>query len=424
MARKARWLGLLAAYRELNPREREAVDRALQRDPEARELKHRFDQQDALLASLDAPCMDPAVTERIMAATVARGNSARQAGLRPVLAAALTLLLLMMVGGTGVASSGSLPGDALYPVKRAGEEVRLALTLRDQAHARYAERLGEIRRQEVYTLLDLGRAGIAVEFEGPLEHSPTGEWMVAGVPILLPEEVGETPVATGSPVYVTGEIGQARVRVQTMRLLASSAVTAPRPAEPQSTREDAAPVEPGQMPGPPSRVPASASPQGDGRPSSAKATSTPAPTFTATPSPSATADGGHDRPKDSPADHVQPSKPTPPGEDKTWPMPPAPGPKRGEDGDAATGSQVPSSSGKAPAATPPSAAVKSPDGHPLPTRRPPHAAPPSQREPRTGPPNAPVTVGDVPGPPEGSAAAGSPAMPSSANENPISRGRP
>jgi len=185
MARKARWLGLLATYRELSPREREAVDRHLEDDDQSRELARLFAEQDALLSALTPPCPSPTLRERVMAATVARGETAASLRWRPVLAAALSLVLLVLVAGTGVASSGSLPGDTLYPVKRASEQVRLAFTLHDQGRAHYMERLVEIRRQEVNALLGLGRAGVPVAFEGPLEHSPEGEWLVAGVPVIF-----------------------------------------------------------------------------------------------------------------------------------------------------------------------------------------------------------------------------------------------
>jgi len=215
MARKARWLGLLATYRELPTEERDAVVRTLEQHPWARELKQRFDEQDELLASLVAPRPSPGVTERIMAATVARDVDRSRARRRPVLVGALALVLLVMVTGTGLASSKSLPGDVLYPVKRAGEAVRLALTFSDQARAQYSERLSETRRQEVSTLLRLGRTGVPVEFEGPLQQDPTGGWMVAGVPVLLPDEASQSS-RVGSLVCVRGQVAQGRVRVQAL----------------------------------------------------------------------------------------------------------------------------------------------------------------------------------------------------------------
>src|SRR2546427_10083491 len=73
--------------------------------------------------------------------------------LRPVLAAA-ALLVLVVAGATNAAAS-SLPGDPLYAVKRAGEDVQVALTLDEVARmqllsqlaARRLEELAEIAKQ-------------------------------------------------------------------------------------------------------------------------------------------------------------------------------------------------------------------------------------------------------------------------------------
>jgi len=214
MARKARVSGLLSTYRELTVRERQAVARALEDDPRAREELRLYEQEDALLRSLPTPRLDPAVTERIMAATVNHQRDASIWARRPVFAIALALLLMTLIGGTGMASSASLPGDTLYPVKRAVEQVRLAVTLREQARLRYAVHLSQVRSHEVDALLDLGRHGVAVEFVGPLQQAPDGAWSVAGIPVYMPENVG--PLAPGQSVRVAGETGDDHVRIVTM----------------------------------------------------------------------------------------------------------------------------------------------------------------------------------------------------------------
>ncbi len=66
------------------------------------------------------------------------------------------LAVALVAGSAAVAAAGSLPGDALYPVKRASEEARgyLIRDSADRAHYRLAladERLDEIRR-----LIELG----------------------------------------------------------------------------------------------------------------------------------------------------------------------------------------------------------------------------------------------------------------------------
>ena len=384
MARKARWLGLLATYRELSPREREAVDRHLEDDDQSRELARLFAEQDALLSALTPPCPSPTLRERVMAATVARGETAASLRWRPVLAAALSLVLLVLVAGTGVASSGSLPGDTLYPVKRASEQVRLAFTLHDQGRAHYMERLIEIRRQEVNALLGLGRAGVPVAFEGPLEHSPEGEWLVAGVPVIFPNDAGDpSQMVAGSPVHVTGEIGDTEVHVEAMRPLEPSSVPAGRQPEPGHERKDAADPAPSATP---THEP-TATPQeiedrsqgGDDAP----------PTATLTPTAEPDADAPEDAPRGAPPGRSRPDGSTPPGLDKGPGTPAAPA-SGGDDGaddedrrDAGTPSEGQVSP---PAATEPpaenrGAVDRDPDGHPDPTRRPPWAGPPGRRTP-------------------------------------------
>jgi hypothetical protein len=67
--------------------------------------------------------------------------------LRPALAAA-AVLVLVSAGATSAAAS-SLPGDPLYAVKRAGEDVRLALTFDDVARTQLLSELTDRRLEEL-----------------------------------------------------------------------------------------------------------------------------------------------------------------------------------------------------------------------------------------------------------------------------------
>ena len=67
--------------------------------------------------------------------------------LRPALAAA-AILVLVVAGATSAAAS-SLPGDALYAVKRATEDVRLALTFDDVARTQLLSELTDRRLEEL-----------------------------------------------------------------------------------------------------------------------------------------------------------------------------------------------------------------------------------------------------------------------------------
>ena len=67
--------------------------------------------------------------------------------LRPALATA-AILVLVSAGATSAAAS-SLPGDPLYAVKRAGEDVRVALTFDDIARTRLLSELTDRRLEEL-----------------------------------------------------------------------------------------------------------------------------------------------------------------------------------------------------------------------------------------------------------------------------------
>ena len=73
------------------------------------------------------------------------------ASLWPRLAAALAVMLIVVLGGGGVAiaSNGALPGDLLYPVKRTTKSARLALTFFDTAKAKLHLDFAERRVEEL-----------------------------------------------------------------------------------------------------------------------------------------------------------------------------------------------------------------------------------------------------------------------------------
>jgi hypothetical protein len=62
--------------------------------------------------------------------------------------AAVAILVLVLAGATSAAAS-SLPGDALYGLKRAGEDVRLALTFDDVARTQLLAELTDRRLEEL-----------------------------------------------------------------------------------------------------------------------------------------------------------------------------------------------------------------------------------------------------------------------------------
>jgi hypothetical protein len=124
---------------------------------------------------------------------------------RGLAAAALTLLLLVILGGgLAVVSADSLPGDLLYPVKLATEQVRLFLTVDAQAREELLIGFGEERRAEAAAVLETGRK-VRVAFEGTLQSFSDSLWIVGGLQVTLDAHtVVEGDPWVGATVAVEG----------------------------------------------------------------------------------------------------------------------------------------------------------------------------------------------------------------------------
>ena len=110
------------------------------------------------------------------------------------LRASLVVLMLLVLIGTPAAlaaTENSLPGETLYPVMRTWEQVRLSLTLDDQARQQLQAQLAEERRQEVQHLMGDQEMGnqhqVSVEFTGELQAIQAQSWVVSGFQITLPD---------------------------------------------------------------------------------------------------------------------------------------------------------------------------------------------------------------------------------------------
>lgn len=112
----------------------------------------------------------------------------RPAAFRPGWSATVTIaaliLVALVIGTTAVASAGSLPGEALYPVKRLTEDVRLWLTpdvtARLELEAEFAQRRRDEARQVVAE-----RRQANVHFEGILGRWDSRVWVISGLPVVV-----------------------------------------------------------------------------------------------------------------------------------------------------------------------------------------------------------------------------------------------
>ena len=73
-----------------------------------------------------------------------------------VVVAAVFLVILLAGSGTVAASSSSLPGDTLYPVKTATERVWLSMTFSDTARARLQAKFADRRVAEMARMAERG----------------------------------------------------------------------------------------------------------------------------------------------------------------------------------------------------------------------------------------------------------------------------
>jgi hypothetical protein len=87
------------------------------------------------------------MSEAVVALAPTRGRFSFPLVLRPAFAAA-AILLIVLAGATSAAAS-SLPGDPLYAVKRATEDVRLALTFDDVSRTQLLSELTDRRLEEL-----------------------------------------------------------------------------------------------------------------------------------------------------------------------------------------------------------------------------------------------------------------------------------
>jgi len=76
-----------------------------------------------------------------------RRDNAWTSWLRPAFAAGLAALVLVV--GAGSAAANSIPGDAAFPLKRAIEEVRVALTFDDVERVRVLAEIADERLSEL-----------------------------------------------------------------------------------------------------------------------------------------------------------------------------------------------------------------------------------------------------------------------------------
>lgn len=128
------------------------------------------------------------------------------APLRQVVTALATLLIVLATGTNLVgASAASLPGENLYPVKRAWEKMQVALAFDPDARQALEIRHENERLEELHGLFKRGQE-TEVTFSGLISRQQPTEWLVAGIPVVISADTNlpDQPVAVEAGVRVTG----------------------------------------------------------------------------------------------------------------------------------------------------------------------------------------------------------------------------
>ncbi len=150
---------------------------------------------------------------------------------RAVIMVALVLLVITLsTGGLVAAAQGSLPGDALYPLKRAAETARMILTLDPTAQRQLQDQFDQERQNEVRAVLTAGQPA-SLEFRGVLEHLEPGYWIVGGLDLHLDEQsIVEGRPVVGALVAVRADaLGDGILLARRLQVESSPLVPSPTP---------------------------------------------------------------------------------------------------------------------------------------------------------------------------------------------------
>ena len=145
--------------------------------------------------------------------------------LRTLGTAAVSAAMVVAVGAGMLALSASaLPGDALYPIKRNFETVRLLLAPEGERQV-FVRELRQTRLQEIQALLAAGRE-VRVVFEGKIEAMLPDHWVVDGIVVHVDEAtlIEGTPLP-GLEVEVDGLTRQGALYATSIRVLTEVTLT-------------------------------------------------------------------------------------------------------------------------------------------------------------------------------------------------------
>lgn len=163
--------------------------------------------------------------------------------------AAITLGLIgaLALTSTGIvsASSGTLPGDQLYPVKRTWEGVRLFFVINPQQRDLLESEYEQERLNEIDDLLGKKQAA-SISFTGLVTRQVDGQWTVSGIPVSVQAATNPTTISEGAPVLITGRTNRdGFVEAQQIQLIQPGGPLPPlEPSDDLEQKDNGSPVSP------------------------------------------------------------------------------------------------------------------------------------------------------------------------------------
>lgn len=135
---------------------------------------------------------------------------------------ALTFIFVLVMGGllTLNVSASSLPGEPLYVVKRAWENVRLGVTANTASRQTLETQFALERKEEIQEMVAQGRQG-TLELTGTLEAVNDQTWVISGLQVFVTAQtVQEGQVELNARLTAQAEVGNdGRVVLRRVRFL-------------------------------------------------------------------------------------------------------------------------------------------------------------------------------------------------------------
>lgn len=143
----------------------------------------------------------------------------------------VSVLVVILIGGAALlpTSANAIPGDALYPLKRAGESMRLLLAPQSEK-GQLRLQFEEERNSEVYKMLKTGRNGRA-GYTGEIVALAPETWEIGHITVHLTEKTrikGEPEVGARVEAHCLVQDGQVYAESLEILKLAPD-TTAPSP---------------------------------------------------------------------------------------------------------------------------------------------------------------------------------------------------